>query len=1724
MRLRRQLLDQLKTHFLNRRGDNHGIQGGMYPDATDSRDLGSTTRRWDSIYAREVIADTFTAGGGIGTTVQSPLTIQGSLPGIILEDTDAGDWDWSVRADADNLEFVEKVNDTTWTERALLLSGGHFEFQQASDIRTTAGDLTLNPFNHVVVRTQNAAANYIDFLDASATKLQGLHIDADSGGNPGYLTYTPEALSEKWRMYVAGSALDDAILEVTTTGAGIFPNGVSPVDHGYTLLVRTSSAYAATADSAGDDFVIENSNAVSAGMSILGEETLPDSIYFGFGADADSHAIIAHGNLHGTYPNEFHLRMNNALRVRFTIGELRFLQATALITSAGDLTLQPADDAVHVLPQVTGATRYLRFVPYATQEFVFHADGATDSYLGFGSDGNITFYHTTHDAAGEKLRVESGEVVVNEGANNVDFRAEGTAEPELFTVDAGLNVVSIGTADSSARFKVIWGQGNIGGARQAMWGRIEVSGLTEAETSQYLGARFQVYSTEANWNIDQILGSESRVSLAALNSGGYGTIWGSRANLDLGGYGHNLDEAVGFYSTVDTGAAAVVNYMAGFESNMIVGAGTTPWLIGFRAGFPFVSSGQATETAGIYVEDQGFNDVDKPTIYGIYLEAQQGHGDAYGIRIGDVSSVGGSAYSLFTAGSNSVVSLGHNLEFRQSSRIDVTGTLTVDGTTGIILDSAVSVPDTGGTVSINRQDFQIFSDNFFATGLLYVDVSEENIGIGVDPDPQFLLDIGGSLRVQGYIVGRHAIQLEGALMIVHFDGPLHLDDYTGFATSHFGHTPELIGSGSMVFAYHGKFGKAYQCIPNNFTNQIINPSFENDLSNWSAAQTGTGATWTQETFPAGHSRYGLGSVKITGTDSGNRAYMYYNLGVTVADGDYVVLSAWSYSTSSNVARIRIHDSTGTAHTIGTAQGAANEWTYHSIYWQNTTGGPLTPRAIIENAGDTTNTVWFDGVFCAVRSDVVLPWYFDGSMPGVGWTGTAHASTSTSSDNRIEYDPNTLNQEVSPEEGTLMAWVKTATPLDTTWGSALSGSNNAIKLSFHTTNNDLIVLECTSVSDEFRVRVAYSNAAQGSATHNLSANEWVHVAVTWSVDAGEVKIYINGTDTTATGLDDFTGFDTSTVQLRVGSLDAAWMVDDLVITDGPLTGDEIRAIYESDAPVFAETSVWAWSTGSQAPFWVDDEGFWGRDKNSNEVIGMSAVDDKSWGGYTLDMGDILIGHHDQAIWWDSDDDLGNDPALYIGGPGVAHMLWSGKDGNIYLNNSTTTWMTFNIVTTPSITVGRESDEHMFIDTGALEIRSGATTYARLDGTSLSLGDTSSYNALLTTTELQFRSSSTVLSELTATSFRIGRNTTNGDAWLEYDTTNGLRSRVRLSGVNSDRFRVYTGGSVHMGDIGSEKMNVFFNNSTGDLEFRQQTTTIFAIKAGSGAGQLEFYPGAGGGSQAGIINWRNDGNTSNIFSIQASDDIAEDAYAQITVRGNNSDFGTRGQLYLSTLTGNPWNTEIVMYADAQTIEFEDAYVSINAGGSAGSTITVQQENVSDVTTRRIILNAGGSGYPEILLQRNPSPPHDLIINNNDINLDTYFRDINGNNMLWLDASEKHLHIYDTPLLGRSFGSFGDDTANSITPARTNGLIIFGNTGGGGGLSLSGIVVYRTGGSPSTLILVQPGSVVEATTGILNGTTGTDGKFTISTHTDGKIYFENRTGSTTGFFFILNGSGVT
>jgi len=100
-----------------------------------------------------------------------------------------------------------------------------------------------------------------------------------------------------------------------------------------------------------------------------------------------------------------------------------------------------------------------------------------------------------------------------------------------------------------------------------------------------------------------------------------------------------------------------------------------------------------------------------------------------------------------------------------------------------------------------------------------------------------------------------------------------------------------------------------------------------------------------------------------------------------------------------------------------------------------------------------------------------------------------------------------------------------------------------------------------------------------------------------------------------------------------------------------------------------------------------------------------------------------------------------------------------------------------------------------------------------------------------------------------------------------------------------------------------------------------------------------------------------------------------------------------------------------------------------------------------------------------------------------------------------------------------TIADDSVYSFTPGNNIGvIIIYGrNTSYD---EFYGIFSYRTTATVFCTKIVG-GTTTDATTGALTGTTGADGHITVSTHTDGKIYIENRRGGDASLGIILLGN---
>jgi len=526
---------------------------------------------------------------------------------------------------------------------------------------------------------------------------------------------------------------------------------------------------------------------------------------------------------------------------------------------------------------------------------------------------------------------------------------------------------------------------------------------------------------------------------------------------------------------------------------------------------------------------------------------------------------------------------------------------------------------------------QVGDDLVVGPNLLFVDYSGSNIGINCAPDAQFDLDVAGNFRAQGWIVGKHAIQLSDALMICHFDGPEPYEtDFTGDAHGHMGQVPTI--DGGVIFR-PGKFGKAVQ-VAEATTNLCTNPSFEVNLAGWSSASLGTLTRTDSEAHIGSYSclvesgggqifaQASYPDIPISGTSTYTWSVWVKNRDIPVGD-DIKLRVYWKGGANPN------QSETQTVALVADA----DDWirvfaTFEPDYTDRTS---INLYVIFEGVTADGQGFYLDAAQLEERG-YATP-YCDGSLgPGHSWSGTAHNSTSSRSASSLLY-PDIVPHDVF----SIFGWFQTTTEEnDTTSGHTFRplqvgnyyGNSSLALMKWHA--HDTICLWFKDLNDS-----GWTVTGSGS---SVDWKPWdkVFFAIVYDYANSSLRLYTGvegGTlyaGTELTNLGDGMAF--GKYKLGIGEAGCC-NVDDLAVIGRAMTFDEIRAIFESGAPVFAETSTWHWRTPNTLA-WADAEGLWAIDDEGDAAFGVSGVDNKSWGGLTLDKGDVLLGGSSQYVLWDA----------------------------------------------------------------------------------------------------------------------------------------------------------------------------------------------------------------------------------------------------------------------------------------------------------------------------------------------------------------------------------------------------------------------------------------------------------------------------------------------------------
>jgi len=550
---------------------------------------------------------------------------------------------------------------------------------------------------------------------------------------------------------------------------------------------------------------------------------------------------------------------------------------------------------------------------------------------------------------------------------------------------------------------------------------------------------------------------------------------------------------------------------------------------------------------------------------------------------------------------------------------------------GTALTEIVRIPESGGIVVTGGASFT--DDVTVGNNILFVDYSQANIGVNCAPDQQFDLDVNGNLRARGWIVGKHAIQIKDAILLCHFDGP------GPYETNRDGDTTSVLGQkgvGANLLFSAGKFGKAVS-VSRATTNLIINPSLEVNTNGWTAY---TDRVISRESGGA----YGSYCLKITNNGS-SQTTDAYSASISVTEGQTYTASL--YYMGPYPARLHIFRYNSSGNVIGGSLftyvdlPASTTWK-HASFTATMETGAVTARVAIRNL-PVGGSIWID----AVQFEN-LPYatpYCDGSLgQGHSWSGTAHYSTSSRSAASLYYTGITL-----PTSGTVMAWVyPTSDAQSGTYRWIFDHNYTAGVILYITNSNNLAAY----IGGVMRCSYALNSTS-------FPKDTWHHVCVTWDESTSSTKLYLNGSLVASGGY----GTPTSGANTYVGYYGSSYfdgMIDDMVLIGRAMSADEIRAIYESDAPVFVETSTFAFRTTSASPVWADSEGLWMQDTSGNKILGFyGASATKAWGGKTLEPGDGLIGDASRGgyILWDNSAAL-----MEVAGTIKATAGWIGGNSN------------------------------------------------------------------------------------------------------------------------------------------------------------------------------------------------------------------------------------------------------------------------------------------------------------------------------------------------------------------------------------------------------------------------------------------------------------------------------
>jgi hypothetical protein len=531
------------------------------------------------------------------------------------------------------------------------------------------------------------------------------------------------------------------------------------------------------------------------------------------------------------------------------------------------------------------------------------------------------------------------------------------------------------------------------------------------------------------------------------------------------------------------------------------------------------------------------------------------------------------------------------------------------------------------------------------TNILFVDNSQYNVGINCSPDPQFDLDVNGNLRAT-YIVGKHAIQLKNVVLLAHYDGRTPYEtNYTGEPNGHMGQVAGVIGG---TIYRPGKFYKAVQVGESGY-NYCPNPSVETDATGWSAQYNG--GTLTSQARSTEQALYGVYSVKMTASAAStytfNQPHYHAPDSVTMTWNNTETATISCYVRGSGTWRVVFEDSGQNLRSYQQVTLAdTDDWQRVVLTATNSSGSNYSAIRAAFFPWSSSCTIYVDAVHYEKTARATA--YIDASLSN--GLNTGHGTTGSYF---YRNAAGLYYTQSMPAKWSLMFWAYRAAWQAYSYGYLLQWGDNNSSVYYNASNQDVI----------------------GGVTAAAPADGWHHYCLIY--DGTQTRVYRDGeyvgvhgyTPAAATYL--YVGYNGAGAQCNA-------LIDDLCLLDRAMTVDgsgncaELRAVYESDAPVFAESSRFNFRATPKGLVWADDDGLWVRATDGDTVLGVYGNDaaTKSWGGQTMSAGDLLIGNSSAyAFWDDSAATLSVKGAITADSGSLTGFLTLGSSGGIYQGTGT-----------------------------------------------------------------------------------------------------------------------------------------------------------------------------------------------------------------------------------------------------------------------------------------------------------------------------------------------------------------------------------------------------------------------------------------------------------------------